>query len=71
MAGKQVVELGAAGVEGCDAEDGIDGGDQTDDDRWYEDKNVGHPRDVYMRPTPDVFEDIEPVSLRDIICVQA
>jgi len=51
--------LGATLVEGDDAADTVYGGDKTDEDRWNEDEGVSCPGIVGMRPTPDVFKDIE------------
>ncbi len=69
MAGDELFEFGATVVEGGDAADGVCGRDETDNEGWDEDEDVGYPGVVCVRQAPDIFVDVETVSLSDIICV--
>jgi len=67
VAGKEFVELRSALVEEFDAQDGVDCGDKPDDDGWAEHKDVGDPTVVGVRPATNVLEDVEAMTLIDII----
>ena len=72
MAGKELIELRSALVEVYDAQNGIDGRNETDDDWRAEHKDVSDPSVVGKGPAANVFEDVEAMALSDVIwdCVK-
>jgi len=67
--GHELLEFGAVRIEGQYAADGVEGRDEADEDGRAEDEDVGYPGVVRVGPASDFFEDIESVSLSDIICI--
>jgi hypothetical protein len=63
VAGKKFVELRSALVEEHDAQDGVDCGDEADDDGWAEHEGVGDPGVVGERPAANILEDVVAMAL--------
>jgi hypothetical protein len=68
MAGKEFVELRSTLVEVYDAQDGVDGRNDTDGDWRAEYKDVSNPSVVGEGPAANIFENVETMALGDIIC---
>ena len=68
VAGKEFIELRSTLVEEYDAPDAIDARNDTDCDWRAEHKDVSDPSVIGEGPAANVFEDVEAMTLCDIIC---
>ena len=68
VAGKEFVELRSTLVEVDDAQDGVDGRNDTDGDRRAEYEDVSNPGVVGGGPAANIFVNVETMALGDIFC---
>jgi len=68
VAGQEFVELRSTLVEVYDAQDGVDGRNDTDGDWRAEYKDVSNPGVVGEGPAANIFENVVTMALGDIIC---
>lgn len=68
VAGKEFVELRSTLVEVDDAQDGVDGRNNTDGDWRAEYEDVSNPGVVGGGPAANIFVNVETMALGDIFC---
>jgi hypothetical protein len=68
MGSEELREGGAAGVEGAEGEDAVDGGDASDEGRPDGVDKVHGEGVVERGVAPDLLEDVKAVALHDVFC---